>query len=456
MLSAAVCHKARLSRDARFDGQFFTAVKTTGIYCRSICPATPPKEENVEYFMHAHQAAQAGYRPCLRCRPDSAPHSAAWLGNQALLNRAIRQIEAGALDHQSLTDFADYLGVSDRYLRKLFVKHIGTAPKAYALYHQCLTAKQLLHQTRLPIKDIALSCGFNSVRRFNDCFLKAISLSPSQVRNNEAPQPANDLSLKLSYRPPFDWPSMQQFLETRAIASLEQISKDSYGRSFQINGVSGSFLATHLADKNAFAVKISLTDLSQLRAVIQKIRRILDLDTDISTVESHLAAQLPQGFPLKHGLRLPGIWSVFEAGVRAILGQQVSVQAAKNLVSQLVAELGKHNDQKCFFPTPQSICDSTLGFFRMPAARKQSLKSLAEHFLTSTEAEDPDSWLAIKGIGPWTVNYAKMRGLNDPDIFLGSDLGVIRAIEQCPKKTFDAAAVAPWRSYLTFQLWNQL
>lgn len=453
LLNQEVCQKARLSRDARFDGRFFTAVKTTGIYCRSICPATPPKEINVTYYEYAHQAAQAGYRPCLRCRPDSAPYSAAWIGNQALLNRAVKLIHAGALDRQKLDQFADYLGVSDRYLRKLFVQHLGIAPKAYALYQQCMMAKQLLHQTQIPIKDIAFSCGFNSVRRFNDCFNKTMQLTPSQIRKKQTNNLNQELKLKLSYRPPFNWPLMQQFLEARIIPSIEQISTQSYGRTFEFNGIRGSFLATHLETQHAFEVTIDMDNLSQLRPIIQNIRRILDLDVDMKIVESHLSEQLPDDFKVLNGLRIPGIWSAFEAGVRAILGQQVSVQAAKNLVIQLVNELGTVYKNRQLFPTPEAIKNNSLEFFRMPASRKQTLKSLATHFISQSEADNPDSWQNIKGIGPWTINYAKMRGLNNPDVFLSGDLGVLKALQS--KKTFNPNDAAPWRSYLTFQLWNQ-
>ncbi len=456
MFSQEICRKARLSRDARFDGRFFTAVKTTGIYCRSICPATPPKETNVEYFFSAHQAAQAGYRPCLRCRPDSAPDSAAWVGNQAILNRAVKLIDGGALDNQSLAEFADYLGVSDRYLRKLFIKHLGIAPKPYALYQQCLMAKRLLHQTKIPIKDIAISCGFKSIRRFNDCFIKAIQLTPSQVRKHETPDVNSDLQLKLFYRPPYDWLNMRAFLQQRIIPEIEHVSSNSYGRSFQHNGTSGYFVATHLNEQNAFAIKIQLNDLNSLRPVIQNIRRILDLDTDIETIESHLSTQLPHDFKLQSGLRIPGIWSAFEAGIRGILGQQVSIKAATNLVIKLVNELGQDAGKYKLFPLPLTIANSSLDFMHMPESRKQTLKSLAQHFIDVPGAENPDTWQHIKGIGPWTINYTKMRGLNDPDIFLAGDLGVDKAMKNQNHDLFNPEAMAPWRSYLTFQLWNQL
>lgn len=456
LLSQEVCHKARLSRDPRFDGRFFTAVKTTGIYCRSICPATPPKESNVTYYPSAHLAAQAGFRPCLRCRPDSAPQSGAWLGNQGLLNRAIKLIHAGVLENQSLAELAEYLGISDRYLRQLFVKYVGTAPKAYALYQQCLMAKQLLHQTQLPINHIAIACGFNSVRRFNDAFNKAMQLTPSQVRKSGT-ESSDQLTLKLSYRPPYDWPLMQNFLQARVIHGLETIDTHSYGRSFEQPGCAGTFTATHLPQQHAFEVRLHCEDLRQLRPLLNNIRRVLDLDTDCSVIEAHLAEQLPAAFKLKSGLRVPGIWSVFEAGMRAILGQQVSVQAARNLVTQLVSQLGKKTSEGLlFFPTPEVVAQSDLDFIKMPGARKNSLRALAQHFIDDAKlAENPDTWLTIKGIGPWTVNYAKMRGLNDPDIFLAGDLGIDKALQSINDNSINPELTSPWRSYLTFQLWNQ-
>ncbi|WP_223789247.1 AlkA N-terminal domain-containing protein [Marinicella meishanensis] len=451
VLSQEVCRKARLSRDARFDGRFFTAVKTTGIYCRSICPATPPKETNVDYYATAHQAAAAGYRPCLRCRPDSAPNSAAWLGSQALLQRALRLLNAGALEHQTLSEFAQYLGVSDRYLRQLFVQHLGTAPKAYVLYQQCLMAKQLLHQTQLPINQIALACGFNSVRRFNDCFKQTIQLTPTAIRQAK-PSTHNELMLKLSYRPPYNWSQVHDFLAARLIPGLEQLTANRYGRTFDWPGGRGAFTATHQADQHAFVVKLQLSDISQLRWVINNIRRVLDLDADTAVIEAHLTEHLPTDFSLTHGLRIPGIWSVFEAGIRAILGQQISVTAAKNLVIQLVDQLGHQAGGQRWFPRPEDIAANDLAWLKMPGARKQTLRNLASHFVAQKEAADPDTWLAIKGVGPWTVNYAKLRGLSEPDVFLAGDLGVDKALQGHP---IEPADLAPWRSYFTFQLWSQ-
>lgn len=465
-LNNAIYQKARLSRDARFDGKFFIAVKTTGIYCRPICPVTPPKEINVRYFSSAIECANAGYRPCLRCRPDSAPNSPAWQGVNATLDRAMRLIDEGCLQTGTLTTLAERLGISDRYLRQLFSKHLGTSPKKYALYQQCLFAKQLLQQTNLPITEIALASGFDSIRRFNDCFKSRIKLTPSAIRKPTIKQ-KNQLTLSLYYRPPFHWPVMQKTLATRAVDGLEWCTKNGYGRTFVWHQSYGKFTATHHASKNMFAVQITLNNTSQLKAIMSNIRRILDVDVDMEKVDHDLSHAVPQHFPYQSGIRLPGIWQLFEAGIRAILGQQISVVAARNLVTTLVHNLGKKYDDYYLFPTPTAIANSELTFLKIPASRKETLKNLALHYCNHPTPNNTQNWLALKGIGPWTVNYAKMRGNSDPDIFLASDLGIIKAIKKSTNNlninptfagddSFKAENAAPWRSYLTFQLWNQL
>ncbi len=453
MLSRETCQKARIARDARFDGQFFTAVKTTGIFCRPICPAAPPKEKNVEYFLLAQQAAHAGYRPCLRCRPDSAPGSPAWNGVDTTMERAIRLIDEGALQEGSLQFLSERLGISDRYLRQLFERHLGVSPKAYALYQQCLFAKKLLHETTLSVTYIALASGFNSIRRFNHCFKSRMGSTPSQVRTSEQ-DPSNALLLKLYYRPPYDWPSMQAFLLARFIPGLEWIDAQRYGRTIERAGCVGYFTAYHNEGKNRFDVSIDVDNLSALKPIVNNIRRILDLDTDIESVEKNLHRNYGTSIAIRAGMRLPGIWSMFEAGIRAILGQQVSVAVARKLVERLVGALGEPHGDWQLFPTPLAIAESELAFLRIPSSRKQTLRNLARLYVDLQQPDEPTQWLALKGVGPWTVNYARMRGLSDPDIYLGGDLGIKKAVEKIGAG-FNSDLASPWRSYLTFQLWNQ-
>lgn len=454
MLDPKVCQKARLSRDPRFDGKFFTAVKTTGIYCRTICPVHPPKEENVVYFSSAIECASQGFRPCLRCRPDSAPNSPAWKGVNATLDRAIRLIDEGGLQEASLEQLAARLGISDRYLRQLFKKHLGMSPKSYALYQQCLFAKQLLHQTKLPITQVALASGFDSVRRFNDCFKAQLKLTPSMMRKSSGHQ-TNALTLKMYYRPPYNWALMQNILAGRVVSGLEWCDEKSYGRTFNWCGSVGNFTATHNADKNMFEVNIELGEVKHLKAIVNNIRRILDVDVDLEAVEHDLQQCLPNDFPFRTGVRIPGIWNMFEAGIRAILGQQISVVAARNLVSTLVANLGDSQGGSYFFPSPESIAGSELEFLKIPGSRKQTLRNLAQHYIVHENPDEPENWLKLKGIGPWTVDYAQLRGLSDPDIFLGGDLGVKKALIKSGSK-YEPEQASPWRSYLTFQLWSQL
>ncbi len=454
MLNHDIYHKARLSRDSRFDGKFFTAVKTTRIYCRPICPATTPREENVTYFLTAIEAANAGYRPCLRCRPDSAPGSSAWKGVNTTLERAMTLINQGALQENSLPMLATRLGISDRYLRQLFQKHLGVSPKSFALHQQCLFAKQLLHQTRLPITEIALASGFNSVRRFNDCFQSQLKLTPSQVRRSAQTQ-SNNLALKLYYRPPYNWSYIRQFFKARAIPAMEWVGEHHYGRTFSWAKSTGRFTASHNSDKNRFDVTLTLDDLSALKPVVQNIRRILDLDVDIEAVTHNLSHHFGSAMPLETGIRLPGIWSLFEAGIRAILGQQISVVAAHQLVTDLTHELGQTSGDEKVFPTPESIVKSDLGFLRIPASRKQTLHNLATHYVEDAAPDAPEQWLTLKGIGRWTVDYARLRGLSEPDIYLGGDLGVRKASGNS-NTPFDPLQASPWRSYLTLQLWSQL
>ncbi len=456
MLNPKICQKARLSRDPRFDGKFFTAVKTTGIYCRPICPATTPKEENVTYFPSAIQAANAGYRPCLRCRPDSAPGSPAWKGVNTTMDRAIRLIGEGILQDDSLYGLAARLGISDRYLRQLFKKHLGISPKAYALYQQCLFAKQLLHQTKLSVTQIALASGFNSVRRFNDCFQLQLSLTPSQIRRSGITKPKSlQMQLQLSYRPPYDWSYMQKFFMARAIPGLEWCDEQSYGRTFEWLGSIGSFTAQHVKNENRFDVAIELDDVTHLKAIVNNIRRLLDLDVDIQAVEQGLQQCFADATLIKTGLRLPGTWNMFEAGIRAILGQQISVVAARNLVTTLITVLGQSTGTTRLFPLPQSIANNELSFLKIPASRKQTLRNLAQHYISHDTPNDPQLWLMLKGIGPWTVDYAQLRGLSDPDIYLGADLGIKKAVVKSAHN-FNPDLASPWRSYLTLQLWAQL
>ncbi|WP_336296574.1 MULTISPECIES: DNA-3-methyladenine glycosylase 2 family protein [Chromohalobacter] len=447
------CRVARLSRDVRFDGRFFVGVTTTGIYCRPICPARPPRDDNVRYFPSAVSAAQAGFRPCLRCRPDSAPESPAWHGNHTTLRRALRLIDEGALSQASLGALCDRLGIGERYLRLLFKQHLGVSPKAYALHRQCLFAKQLLHQSALPVADIAYASGFTSLRRFNDAFRRQVGHAPRELRRTPRP-PSENLTLTLAYRPPYAWEWLRDFLAVRRIDKLEWGDAHRYGRYIQWGSARGHFTAEHMPDQHCFRVTLNLDDLGALSPVVRNIRRVLDLDADTALIEAQLQKTLPETFPLVEGLRLPGLWSPFEAGIRAVLGQQVSISAARGHTTNLVEALGEPTAEGGrHFPTAAQVADSDLTFLRMPQARRDCLRGLAHAACEQCLDDDPRCWTALKGIGPWSADYAALRGTSHPDIWLGGDLGVKRALTSLDAIEPDLAA--PWRSYLTLQLWSR-
>ena len=513
-ISAGICREARMSRDPRFDGKFFVGVLSTGIYCRTVCPAVAPKEENVRYFDSAIKAAQAGLRPCLRCRPDSAPGSNPWKGTNTTLDRAIGLIEAGALSgEQALTveALADKLGISSRYLNKLFTAGFGTSPKQFALYRQLLFAKQLLHQTKLPITQVALAAGFNSIRRFNEAFQQALQLTPTQLRKSSqksttkiddmesaelaCPQemPAHSLSLYQYYRPPLDWSAQLAFYRLRAVAGMEWFSDNAdphaheainqdtpleYGRTLQLEDIRAVVHIVHEASLHRFKITLTLTPdspLSGLQKLITQVRRILDLDADMQQIEHNLEHLTDIKLSSKSGLRIPGAGTVFEAGCRAVLGQQVSVVQATKLLNILVEAYGErfslNGREYRLFPTPQAIREASLDELKMPGARKLALNALAAFICEQPEAP-VDEWIGVKGIGPWTIAYAKLRGLGDPNIFLHTDLIVkkqllasvaaqkgvdIEAVKQLDYTTLAqrvSADIAPWGSYLTFQLWS--
>ncbi|WP_342805625.1 AlkA N-terminal domain-containing protein [Alteromonas sp. M12] len=457
MNTKQIYQQARKSRDPRFDGQFYVAVKSTGIFCRPICPAPSPKEQNVEYYELAPLAMQAGFRPCLRCRPDSAPGSFAWKGTTTTLERGIKLLRA----HPELNveDICEKLGVSDRYLRDLFQKKLGISPKKFRLFDQLLMAKNLLHNSTLSIDDIAIASGFTSARRLQANLQSNLQLTPTQIRKSAASKITSphgseqgmksaSLHIQLAYRAPYNWPHLRDFLKLRAIAEIETVTENSYSKGFTYGNALGHFTATLNATKNCFDVSLSINDLSCFQAVVMQIRRLLDLDCDPHIIHTSLQATgLPHDI-IVPGIRIPGVWSAFEAACRAILGQQISVKAAVNLVSQLAHELGGSYQQQRLFPSPEAIAESDLSFLKIPDKRRQCLRDLAKFQVQNGLLSD---WQSIKGIGPWTVAYANMRGLSNPDIWLDSDLVIKKQIQQ---HLLNPDAAAPWRSYLTFQLWS--
>ena len=461
-LDAESCRLARLSRDPRFDGEFFLAVRTTGIYCRPICPTRAPAEKNVSYYRNATQAAQAGYRPCLRCRPESAPDSPAWHGTSTTVQRALELIRQGALNSGSLAQLSDRLGVGERYLRKLFQRELGVSPQAVALNQRLLFAKKLLAESELPITDVAFAAGFGSVRRFNSAVQTQFKLTPSDLRKRRGGRiNPSGIRLQLQYRPPYDWEGITRFFSRHAIAGVETVSAEGYRRNLWLAGAPASFQISHLPARNALELQLHLVDHSLLMPVVAQVRRMFDLDANPAVIRQALAqdAQLAPLVKAYPGLRAPGSWSLYESSVRAIVGQQVSTAAARSICARLAATTSPDPDH-LVFPGAAAIAALGDSHFPMPGRRRDTLRSLCAQFSGREDAVNMPALAALKGVGPWTVAMVAMRGAGDPDIFPNKDLGLEQAWERISGENTSlqdhSTSWRPWRSYAANLLWRSL
>jgi AraC family transcriptional regulator of adaptative response / DNA-3-methyladenine glycosylase II len=439
------CYRAVCLRDARFDGRFFTGVKTTGIYCRPICPARTPRSENVTFYLTAAAAQEAGFRPCLRCRPETAPDLGAWRGTSNTVSRALALIELGGLDEAPVDDLASRLGVGERQLRRLFRQHLGASPVAVAQTRRVLLAKQMIHETRLPMAEIAFASGFGSVRRFNETFQALFGRAPGELRRASRPDvsagPSGEISLLLRYHPPYDWPAMLEFLRRRAIPGIELVTASRYARSVQLNGAQGT-VSVELAAGNALRATVRFAKLSALPTIIARLRRVFDLAADPIPIAAHLAKD-PALAPLvkaRPGLRLPGAWDGFELAIRAVLGQQITVGAAVRLAGRLVEVHGERlaepdGDLTHVFPRPEALTTADLTSIGMPRSRAAALSAVAAAAIADPHLFDATSGLddairrlrSIRGVGEWTAQYIALRQLREPDAFPAADLGLIRA-----------------------------
>jgi len=461
-LDPVVCRRARVSRDARFDGEFYLAVRTTGIYCRPICPARAPAEKNVCYFRSAALAAQAGFRPCLRCRPESAPNSPAWNGSSTTVQRALQLLSQGALNEGSLADLALRLGVGERYLRKLFQRELGVSPQALALNQRLLFAKKLLAETTLPVTDVAFAAGFGSVRRFNSAVQKQFRLPPTALRSRRTITTAGaNIELQLHYRPPYDWEGVAGFFTRHAIAGVEFVTPWSYRRNITLGGTSGCFQVSPIAGKDALRLELQLADHSLLLPIVTRVRRMFDLDANPAAIRQVLGqdqrlAPLLLRFP---GIRATGHWSLYEAAIRGIVGQQISTQAARGVLARLAAAGGSATD-RMLFPGAATIAALGNEQFPMPGRRRETLRTLCQHCIEREDELDIEAVAALKGVGPWTVAMVAMRGEGQPDIFPTTDLGLEKAWAGLHSPAVPLgdhmANWRPWRSYAANLLWRSL
>jgi AraC family transcriptional regulator of adaptative response / DNA-3-methyladenine glycosylase II len=473
-----ICYRALSARDSRFDGRLFVAVKTTGIYCRPICPARTPKRANCRFFPSAAAAQMAGFRPCLRCRPEISPDAAAWRGTSNTVSRALALIAEGALDggESGLPALADRLGLGERQLRRLFEKHLGVPPIAVAQTRRLLFAKQLIQETRLSMAEVAEASGFGSVRRFNDAFRKLYGRAPRELRlTKNVDAPPSIITLRLGYRPPYDWDAILSFFAARAIPGVEFVERGRYQRIIAIGGAIGSFEIA--PGKNCLIATIRLPQMRALLSVVGRLRRMFDLDADVEAIGSHLARDEAMA-PLiarRPGLRMPAAWDPFEYAVRAVLGQQITVAGARTLAGKLARlagtpvarDLACHDALTHVFPGPAQIAGADLTNFGMPGARIAALQSLARAALADPKLFDPggapDDVLArlraLPGFGEWTVQYWALRALRDSDAFPAADVGLLRAMTVDGKRptpkalTERAEAWRPWRAYAAQHLW---
>ncbi len=460
------CRAARLSRDTRFDGEFFLAVKTTGIYCRPVCPARPPAEKNVSYFRHAAQAAEYGYRPCLRCRPESAPNSPAWRGTSTTVQRALDLIGAGALNDASMEELAARLGVGERYLRKLFEREVGASPLAVAQNQRLLFAKKLLAETALPVTSIAFAAGYSSVRRFNSAIRNSFNTTPSAMRKALG-KCSNDsaITLQLQYRPPYDWEGVMDFFSRHAIGGVEKVDENGYQRNLLLNGEAGHMRVSQIPQRNAVQLQLSTSDPGQLMPIVAMVRRMFDLDANPRFIHETLSRDavfksLLGKFP---GIRAPAHGSIFESTVRAIVGQQVSIQAARKVSSRLAVTASEAKNlapDELLFPEPGDLARLDDNHFPMPTRRRDTLKTISKYTHEHDGELDLETLAQFKGIGPWSTGMVAMRGYSDPDIFPMGDLGLVKAYAALASdiKLDNDLALAwrPWRSYAANLLWRSL
>jgi len=475
-LDRDICRRAMKARDARFDGRFFIGVRTTGIYCRPICPVRAPNLENVSFYPTAAAAAEAGLRPCLRCRPECSPSTPAWLGSSVTVTRALRLIEAGALDREGVPQLAGTLGIGPRHLTRLFHQHLGASPGSVAQTRRLHLAKKLIDETDLPMSRISSAAGFKSVRRFNDALAGSYGRTPTALRRARSTSHGSRLALRLPFRPPYDWTSLIDFLRARAIPGVEEVSSDVYRRTIAFERSSGTIEVRPADRGNALDLRVCFSDAGRLPEIVQRVRRIFDLDAVPDEIARRLGSgeQLAASIRAWPGLRVPGAWDGFEIAVRAILGQQVTVKGATTLAGRLVAAHGEPiasngvDGLRLLFPKPATLANAELTAIGLPRARASAINTLARAVdenrlrFDTTAGLEPfvESMTRLPGIGDWTAQYVAMRALGEPDAFPATDLGLLKGAAR-PGETLTATALRkraeawrPWRAYAALHLWK--
>ena len=485
-LQPDACYLALKARDARFDGRFFIGVTSTGIYCRPVCKVRMPRRENCRFFGHAAQAESAGFRPCLRCRPELAPHSVTWsiqdasyiLAHQAA--RLLDEPEAWGEALPSVEGLAARLGVSDRHVRRIFEAQFGVSPVQYLQTRRLLTAKQLLADTALPITQIALISGYASVRRFNAAFVGHYGLNPTRLRREGAVRPPKGLAIRLGYRPPYDVQAMLGFFGKRVIAGVEFVDAagNATGRTLAIEAGGkwhkGWLVGEFDEARNQVVLRASDSLQAVLPVVIHRLRAALDLDADPHAINAVLHDSFPQG----DGLRVPGAMSGYELAVRAVLGQQITVAAARTLAQRMVDRFGEaiatpYPELSRLFPEPSVLARASgdaLGQLGIVKQRQAAIVAIAQavdekrvqlHGGSDVQATI-EALKQLPGIGDWTAQYIAMRALRWPDAFPAGDVALHKALGvqggPNPARAAEAASLGwkPWRSYAVIRAWSAM
>ncbi|MEX0838103.1 MAG: AlkA N-terminal domain-containing protein [Parvibaculum sp.] len=478
-LDPDLCYRAIQAKDARFDGRFFVCVSSTGIYCRPVCPARVPKRENCRFVPSAAAAEAAGFRSCLRCRPEAAPGTPAWVGTAASVSRALRLIDEGALDEGKLDDLAQRLGMGERQLRRLFLAHVGAGPQSVAANRRLLTAKQLISDTRLPLAEVAYAAGYRSLRRFNDAIRQAYGVAPGEIRRASETASGGGIVMRLGYRPPFDWERLVTYLAGRAMPGVESVTQKRYARSFRLDSVSGTLTVAPAKKGHALEARVAVAGAGAgaalpMRRIAARLRRLFDLDADPSAIAAAFRGDPLIGPRLARvkGLRVPGAFDGFELAIRAVLGQQISVKGATTIAGRIVAKFGEPIDSgeegiTHLFPAPRRLADADFAGLGLTGGRISTLKSLAAAVASGALDFSPRETLeakiaeltALPGIGEWTAHYVALRALGEPDAFPASDLGLRKAAGGgAPVATKELELLSqdwrPWRGYAALALWT--
>jgi AraC family transcriptional regulator, regulatory protein of adaptative response / DNA-3-methyladenine glycosylase II len=464
-----IFYQAMLARDPRFDGKFFVGVKTTGIYCRPICPAKP-KKENVEFFSNHLRAEKAGYRPCLRCRPESAPMSPAWFGKSAIVQRAIRVLYHQEPIEFSEDRFASQFGVSARHLRRLFIEEIGKTPKQISFENRLNLSRKLISETHLPITDVAFASGFLSIRRFNDAFKDRFKKTPSGIRRSKITGAPN-LCLSIAYRPPFDFQGLLQTYQNHRVGRLEWAEGDRWCRIVHFHGKTGRIWIRDDAKNSSLRLEIDFPDTRAIPNLISRVRNQFDLDSDPVLIANSLEVdpRISKLLKATPGIRLPSGWDPFEVAIGTILGQLVSVEQGRQMVSDLIDLCGEDSGLQTpeghtirLFPTAEAISKADLSSLKTTTTRKKALvglcRALMEKKISLVPTQDVNQFIEqiqeISGIGPWTAHYIALRALRHTDSFPHTDLILARALEKYSKQKIEQ--MSPWRGYVAALFWRHL